>query len=177
MESEYDTMEEAPTLSEDALPTKRSHLKGKTNRNRMGKLSEDLTFVNWVDSDLDLMATHIQAGFRGAKIREEFKELEEKQEAAVQEEGKEIEARLGIDLGNPEVVKATTMLQAGFRGAITRRSLREKREGAGEVTESGSEYSTFTWVEESEGDEDEESLSEKPWTPVTAVGAAVGVLV
>ena len=143
----------------------------------MGKLSEDLTFVNWVDSDLDLMATHIQAGFRGAKIREEFKELEEKQEAAVQEEGKEIEARLGIDLGNPEVVKATTMLQAGFRGAITRRSLREKREGAGEVTESGSEYSTFTWVEESEGDEEEESLSEKPWTPVTAVGAAVGVLV
>ena len=78
-------MEEAPTLSEDALPTKRSHLKGKTNRNRMGKLSEDLTFVNWVDSDLDLMATHIQAGFRGAKIREEFKELEEKQEAAAQE--------------------------------------------------------------------------------------------
>ena len=143
----------------------------------MGKLSEDLTFVNWVDSDLDLMATHIQAGFRGAKIREEFKELEEKQEAAVQEEGKEIEARLGIDLGNPEVVKATTMLQAGFRGAITRRSLREKREGAGEVTESGSEYSTFTWVEESEGDEEEESLSEKPWTPVTAVGAAVGVSV
>ena len=124
-------MEEAPTLSEDALPTKRSHLKGKTNR--MGKLSEDLTFVNWVDSDLDRMATHIQAGFRGAKIREEFKELEEKQEAAVQEEGKEIEARLGIDLGNPEVVKATTMLQAGFRGAITRRSLREKREEAGEV--------------------------------------------
>ena len=100
----------------------------------MGKLSEDLTFVNWVDSDLDLMATHIQAGFRGAKIREEFKELEEKQEAAAQEEGKEIEARLGIDLGNPEVVKATTMLQAGFRGAITRRSLREKREGEGEVT-------------------------------------------
>ena len=48
---------------------------------------------------------------------------------------------------------------------------------AGEVTESGSEYSTFTWVEESEGDEEEESLSEKPWTPVTAVGAAVGVLV
>ena len=46
-----------------------------------------------------------------------------------------------------------------------------------EVTESGSEYSTFTWVEESEGDEEEESLSEKPWTPVTAVGAAVGVLV
>ena len=43
------------------------------------------------------------------------------------------------------------------------------------MTESGSEYSTFTWVEESEGDEDEESLSEKPWTPVTAVGAAVGV--
>ena len=143
----------------------------------MGKLSEDLTFVNWVDSDLDLMATHIQAGFRGAKIREEFKELEEKQEAAAQEEGKEIEARLGIDLGNPEVVKATTMLQAGFRGAITRRSLRERKEGAGEVTESGSEYSTFTWVEESEGDEEEESLSEKPWTPVTAVGAAVGVLV
>ena len=98
----------------------------------MGKLSEDLTFVNWVDSDLDLMATHIQAGFRGAKIREEFKELEEKQEAAVQEESKEIEARLGIDLGNPEVVKATTMLQAGFRGAITRRSLRERREGEGE---------------------------------------------
>ena len=51
----------------------------------------------------------------------------------VQEEGKEIEARLGIDLGNPEVVKATTMLQAGFRGAITRKSLREKREGEGEV--------------------------------------------
>ena len=142
----------------------------------MGKLSEDLTFVNWVDSDLDLMATHIQAGFRGAKLREEFKVLEEKQEAAAQEEGKEIEARLGIDLGNPEVVKATTMLQAGFRGAITRKSLREKREqGEGEVTESGSEYSTFTWVEESEGDGEEESLSEKPWTPVTAVGASVGV--
>ena len=45
------------------------------------------------------------------------------------------------------------------------------------MTESGSEYSTFTWVEESEGDEEEESLSEKPWTPVTAVGAAVGLLV
>ena len=152
-------------------------MKGKTNPT--GKLSEDLTFVNWVDSDLDLMATHIQAGFRGARIREEFKVLEEKQEAAAQDKDKEIEARLGIDLGNPEVVKATTMLQAGFRGAITRKSLREKREqGEGEeVTESGSEYSTFTWVEESEGDEEEESLSEKPWTPVTAVGASVGVLV
>ena len=129
------------------------------------------------------MATGLQAGYKGMKAREEQK-LKEAEEV-VDIKNKEIEERLDIDLEDPDVVKATTKIQAGFRGAMTRKSMKEKKKDPSSTrivktpeiivdkgSESGSEY-TYTYIEESEGEEESESLSERPDSPLTAIGGKV----
>ena len=70
---------------------------------------------------------------------------------------KEIEERLDIDLDDPDVVKATTKIQAGFRGAMTRKSMKEKKEE--KVMEEGEDEET----RDEEGSEEEEGESESEY--------------
>ena len=132
------------------------------------------------------MATGLQAGYKGMKAREEQKLKDAEEVADIK--NKEIEERLDIDLEDPDVVKATTKIQAGFRGAMTRKSMKDKKKEKKDPTssrivktpeivvdkgsESGSEY-TYTYIEESEGEEESESLSERPDSPLTAIGGKV----
>ena len=58
--------------------------------------------------------------------------IEEEDEEKVADMKKEIEEKLDIDLEDPDVVKATTKIQAGFRGAMTRKSMKRDKEEKGE---------------------------------------------
>ena len=147
--------------------------------------------VNWDSQELDNMATGLQAGYKGMKVREEQAEKDREDERIANSKKKDIEERLDIDLEDPDVVKATTKIQAGFRGAMTRKSIKQKKNNDDPVSsrivktpeivvdkgsESGSEYTyEYTYVEESEGEEESESLSERPDSPLTAIGGKVGM--
>lgn len=138
------------------------------------------------------MATSLQAGYKGMKVREEQKVKDEEDEKIAEIKKKEIEERLDIDLEDPDVVKATTKIQAGFRGAMTRKTMKEKKKEKKDTksprivktpdivvekgSDSESEY-TYTYVEESEGEgeEETESLSDRPDSPLTAIRGKVGM--
>ena len=82
---------------------------------------------------------------------------------------KAIEERLDIDLEDPDVVKATTKIQAGFRGAMTRKSMKqdkkEKDMEEGEDEETGAE---------AEEGEEEEGESESEYEDSEEEGEEVG---
>ena len=148
--------------------------------------------VNWDSQELDDMATGLQAGYKGMKVREEQKVKDEEEVKVANIKNKEIEERLDIDLEDPDVVKATTKIQAGFRGAMTRKTMKEKKKEKDDPastrivktpeivvdkgSSSGSEYTyEYTYVEESEGEEESESLTERPDSPLTAIAGKVGM--
>ena len=212
--SDTDTMEEAPTITEEFEEVKKVE---KSDPQKARKLVEDeklkvtrvsfspvleppmekssmsvsnvdkslssVKSVKWDSQEVDVMATGLQAGYKGMKAREEQKLKDAEEVADIK--NKEIEERLDIDLEDPDVVKATTKIQAGFRGAMTRKSMKEKKKEPSSTrvvktpeiivdkgSESGSEY-TYTYIEESEGEEESESLSERPDSPLTAIGGKV----
>ena len=146
-----------------------------------GGASASSSSVNWNVKEMDALATGLQAGYKGMKTREEHKASEEKISADMK--NKEIEEALDIDLDDPDVVKATTKIQAGFRGAMTRKTMKKKTGTAASSrvtpeivvdrgSDSSSEY-TYTYIEESE-EEDSESLGERPDSPLTAIGDKAG---
>ena len=202
-------MEEAPTITEEfeevqvkkvekkASPEKRTQENvGKLRVARVsfsppesscqlsqlsGGASASSSSVNWNVKEMDALATGLQAGYKGMKTREEHKAREEKISADMK--NKEIEEALDIDLDDPDVVKATTKIQAGFRGAMTRKTMKKKTGTAASSrvtpeivvdrgSDSSSEY-TYTYIEESE-EEDSESLGERPDSPLTAIGGKAG---
>ena len=62
---------------------------------------------------------------KGLKVREDISKEDEPDDSNLQNQ--EIEKDLGIDIEDPNVIKATTTLQAGFRGAQTRKKLNENQ--------------------------------------------------
>ena len=148
-----------------------------------GGASASSSSVNWNGKEMDALATGLQAGYKGMKTREEHRASEEKISADMK--NKEIEEALDIDLDDPDVVKATTKIQAGFRGAMTRKTMKKKTGTAASSrvtpeivvdmgSDSSSEY-TYTYIEESE-EEDSESLGERPDSPLTAIGGKAGAI-
>jgi hypothetical protein len=155
--------------------------------NKEGNEGKGFT-MNWQDPELNNIATNIQAGYKGMKVREEMKAREEAEAACKIQANfrgfrarkqvnrlrreREVEERLGIDLEDPEVSRAATKIQAGFRGMQTRKKLRETRnphivvEDTSEYTEMESETSYY---EDEEEEEDEDALEERPPTPETSV--------
>ena len=115
--------------------------------------------VNWDSQELDDMATGLQAGYKGMKVREEQKVKDEEEVKVANIKNKEIEERLDIDLEDPDVVKATTKIQAGFRGAMTRKSMKKDKEEG--VKDKGEEEETRD--EDEEGSEDEEGESDSEY--------------
>ena len=91
------------------------------------------------DPDVEKAATKIQAGFKGYKTRKEMKATKESKEAGtdIQKEEGEGETKeektegeeIDIDLNDPEVAKAATKIQAGFKGYKTRQELAQKKKG------------------------------------------------
>ena len=100
------------------------------------------TFENSLDDpEVEKAASRIQAGFKGHKARKEVKELKEAREnegngpstqpsAKIDDQDSVIENTkeeiVDIDLKDPEVEKAATKIQAGFKGHKTRKELKQK---------------------------------------------------
>ena len=143
---------------------------------------KESSHIDWFeDPELDTVATQIQAGVKGMKAREAMKEEEREINAVILKKNKEIEENLGIDLNDPEIIRATTKIQAGFRGfharMLTKRPLTpaifiHKPEDSKSVSEE-SEYSyTYTYEDEDEDEDDLEDdleFSKRPQSPKTAV--------
>ena len=135
--------------------------------------------IDWLeDLELDTVATQIQAGVRGMMARETMQKEEREINAAILKKNKEIEDNLGIDLNDPEIIRATTKIQAGFRGfharMLTKRPLTpaifiHKPEDSKSVSED-TEYSyTYTYEDEDEDDLEDDLECSRPPSPKTAV--------
>jgi hypothetical protein len=84
------------------------------------------------DPEVEKAATKIQAGFRGLQTRKQLRH-ETAEYSAGANNAKENEVQLendenilDIDMGDPEVEKAATKIQAGFRGHQTRKQLKHE---------------------------------------------------
>ena len=143
--------------------------------NGKGPKDED---IDWDDPNLDEVATQVQAGFKGLIARDKMREEEIEIKKIVEKKNKEIEAHLGIDLTDPEVIKATTTIQAGFRGFHARNIMKRpstptviiskpesESESVASDDEDGSEWS---YIYEDEDDEDDDYGS-RPGSPKTAI--------
>ena len=80
------------------------------------------------DPDVEHAATKIQAGFKGMKARKEVELIKQTQDmkTASEEEAKEtelVEDEIDIDLNDPDVEKAATKIQAGFKGMKARKEV------------------------------------------------------
>ena len=143
---------------------------------RPGAVDEE-SRINWSSSELESVATLLQAGYRGMKVRAEMKEQDELEIKAIAQKGKQMEKRLGIDLEDPSVIRSATLIQAGFRGALTRRNLKAKvplqtvaETVVEEKSEAGSESeSEYTYEYEDEEEEESETLEDRPVSPLTAI--------
>ena len=79
------------------------------------KGNKDPCDIDWDDISCDDEATQIQAGYRGMIARERMEAEENKIKKEIADRGQAIEDHLGINLSDPEVIAATTKIQAGFR--------------------------------------------------------------
>ena len=102
--------------------------------------------IDLEDPDVKSAATKIQAGFRGAQTRKEFKQNlknfndheihfanqshNDDNEADVEDTKTKYKNEIDIDLEGPDVESAATKIQAGFRGAQTRKGLKNKKHEA-----------------------------------------------
>ena len=129
--------------------------------------------IDWDDQELELMATQLQAGYRGMRVREDVREQDEEERRLLAIKGIQIEKRLGICFEDPAVVNAVTQIQAGFRGVLTRKNMKGNiltktpEILVEQAFEAGTE-SEYTYEYEDENDESE-SLKDRPATPTTAV--------
>ena len=102
--------------------------------------------IDLEDPDVKSAATKIQAGFRGAQTRKELKQNlknfndheihfanqshNDDNEADVEDTKTKYKNEIDIDLEDPDVESAATKIQAGFRGAQTRKGLKNKKHEA-----------------------------------------------
>ena len=112
----------------------------------MEEKKEEEVDIDLNDPEVEKAATKIQAGFKGYKTRKELKdkgdETTENQESGegtaeeasgnqeedgTKEEPKTEGEEIDIDLNDPEVSKAATKIQAGFKGFKTRQELSKKK--------------------------------------------------
>ena len=132
-------------------------------------LKEDIIDIDLEDPEVEKAASRIQAGFKGHKARKEVEELkqtkkndEEKAEVSKDKLPKETPPKediIDIDLEDPEVEKAASRIQAGFKGHKARKEveeLKQKRENDEEKRE-GSENGA---LEKRLEDNDQDSVRE-----------------
>ena len=116
--------------------------------------------IDMDDPDVAKATTKIQAGFRGMKARKKVENLKEDEEVCeILIECMEADLAVAdIDLEDPDVEKATTMIQAGYRGMLARKDIKAKRaEQKDAPSESDDDEDSS---EESESDDNDEGDGE-----------------
>ena len=101
-------------------------------------LKEDIIDIDLEDPEVEKAASRIQAGFKGHKARKEVKELKqtrENEEQLIETSNNDIvaetpleEEKIDIDLEDPEVEKAASRIQAGFKGHKARKEVKELKQ-------------------------------------------------
>ena len=141
--------------------------------------------IEWTNYAIDDCATYIQAGFRGLKAREEITVEVTHLQKVVETKNKELEQKLGIDLTDPGVIKATTTIQAGYRGYHARQLLKKtlplptpaifisKPEESLE-DEDGSEDFTYVYEDEDDEESEYEARSGSPQTAIEDFPITIG---
>ena len=101
-------------------------------------VKEDIIDIDLEDPEVEKAASRIQAGFKGHKARKEVKELKQIRENDGQlietsnnhvvAETPSEEEIIDIDLEDPEVEKAASRIQAGFKGHKARKEVKELKQ-------------------------------------------------
>ena len=169
--SEHVSVIDKSTLREKSVQT--------TNDQEI-KGEEDSCEIDWDDASCDDAATQIQAGFRGMIAREQMEAEESKIKEEITKRGEAIEDNLGIDLADPEVIAATTKIEAGFRGYQARMTLKVPvtpsifiSKPVEDSSEEGSEYS-YVYEDEEDTEADLESRPDSPKTAVEEFPLTIG---
>ena len=132
--------------------------------------------IDLEDPETEKAALKIQAGFKGFKTRKELKDKKdqaktgEETEQTEQTEDKKGEEEIDIDLNDPEVEKAATKIQAGFKGYKTRKEMKDTKDSQEAGTDVQKEGETQEKTEEkteeqtTEEQKTEEQKTEEPKT-------------
>lgn len=133
--------------------------------------NEETVDIDLNDPETEKAALKIQAGFKGFQTRKEIKAKMEGQNTETKEEVNEESTaekteEVDIDLNDPEVEKAATKIQAGFKGFKTRQDMKAKAESgtdtkAGDETEQSADKTEETTEEKSEEKTEETQEAEK----------------
>ena len=98
--------------------------------------NQDDIDIDMEDPDVEKAATKIQAGFRGLQTRKQLKNDKEEKEnlkledqCKLENEQENDQDEINIDMDDPDVEKAATKIQAGFRGLKTRKQLKNEKTG------------------------------------------------
>ena len=136
--------------------------------------NKDEIDIDLDDPEVEKAATKIQAGFKGHKTRKQMKqgkfqdEADDKLDDKVQQEEepgtKDEKEEIDIDLDDPEVAKAATKIQSGFKGHKARKEVREKRKNlemqSSPQEANANEESNYAHIVESHEDEIEIDLND-----------------
>ena len=99
-------------------------MKDENTENTKVEEEEEVIDIDLNDPDVEKAATKIQAGFKGMKARKEVTSMkEEKSEAQTKTDVLQEEEDIDIDLDDPDVEKAATKIQAGFKGMKARKEV------------------------------------------------------
>ncbi|XP_076112228.1 uncharacterized protein LOC143080326 isoform X3 [Mytilus galloprovincialis] len=96
-------------------------------KEKQPETKEEEVDIDLNDPEVEKAATKIQAGFRGHQTRKEMQsKTDVKSETKVDQSKQSETEEVDIDLNDPEVEKAATKIQAGFRGHKTRKEMLSK---------------------------------------------------
>ncbi|XP_063441380.1 abnormal spindle-like microcephaly-associated protein homolog isoform X6 [Mytilus trossulus] len=99
----------------------------KNPKEKQPETKEEEVDIDLNDPEVEKAATKIQAGFRGHQTRKEMQsKTDVKSETKVDQSKQSETEEVDIDLNDPEVEKAATKIQAGFRGHKTRKEMSSK---------------------------------------------------
>ncbi|XP_060585653.1 cilia- and flagella-associated protein 251-like isoform X6 [Ruditapes philippinarum] len=128
--------------TEEKVDDKKEEEEDAQESEKKEETEEETVDIDLNDPETEKAALKIQAGFKGFQTR---KEIQAKKDAKSQEttetteekteEKKEEEEKVDIDLNDPEVEKAATKIQAGFKGFKTRQEIKSKKESGTDVKE------------------------------------------
>ncbi|XP_076112233.1 uncharacterized protein LOC143080326 isoform X8 [Mytilus galloprovincialis] len=140
-------------------------------KEKQPETKEEEVDIDLNDPEVEKAATKIQAGFRGHQTRKEMQsKTDVKSETKVDQSKQSETEEVDIDLNDPEVEKAATKIQAGFRGHKTRKEMLSKTD-VQTTQKSETEVKTEEKTEAKKEEKQEEEVDIDLEDPATADAA------